>query len=159
MDLAIAQTAAEFAKIANGFCGWCETAFDLQSTEISAAVWLARLYAQALTLPDIEPENLNDPSAISPESLVKADKNLSAFDGYYYRMFFNPDSLSDEEPVMGNLGDDLRDIYKDIKEGLTLFESGELDNALWHWSFLYKVHWGRHASSALFAIHCKAVAL
>ena len=94
-------------------------------------------------------------AAEPPEAaLAKARGNLACFNGWYYREFFDPDPTLEEEPVMGDVGDDLLDTYKDIKAGCLLFERGEATEALWHWSFLHRIHWGRHAVGALFALHC-----
>ncbi len=58
---------------------------------------------------------------------------------------------------MGDVGDDLLDIYQDVRAGLVAFDSGEVSDAAWHWSFLYRIHWGRHAVGGLFALHCMHV--
>ncbi|MNT90328.1 hypothetical protein D3C72_2312100 [compost metagenome] len=58
---------------------------------------------------------------------------------------------------MGDLGDDLMDAYQDIRAGLLLFDEGRARDALWHWSFMHRVHWGRHATSALHALHCMGI--
>ena len=50
--------------------------------------------------------------------------------------------------------DDLGDVYKDVRAGLVLYESGEPNEALWHWQYLHRIHWGRHAVGALFALQC-----
>ena len=65
--------------------------------------------------------------------------------------------MLDEESGMGDIGDDMLDIYKDIKAGCLLFERGEWTEAVWQWSFLHRIHWGRHAVGALFALHCLSI--
>ena len=52
--------------------------------------------------------------------------------------------------------DDLADIYRDLKEGLELYEAGHVAEALWEWSQSFNTHWGRHASSALHALQAYA---
>ena len=126
--------------------------------ESRAATWLARLYAAALMLPPRDAENEDGlPDLPEPES-DRARANLARFNGWYYREVFNPDPEFAEHPVMGDVGDDLLDIYRDVKAGLVLFDLGDLDNAVWHWSFLHKTHWGRHAVGGLLALHCQYVA-
>ena len=56
---------------------------------------------------------------------------------------------------MGDVGDDLLDTYKDIKAGALLSQAGRVEEALWHWSFMHRIHWGRHALGALAALHAK----
>jgi hypothetical protein len=152
------EAVAEFAKVALGFCDWCESSTTDAEREASAAAWLARLYASAIALPKVGPENSKGLSEISAAVLAQAQMSLKAFAGCYYREFFNPDAMLQEAPVVGDLEDDLLDTYKDIKRGLLHFTQGETAIALWHWSFLHRSHWGRHAASAIYALHCKAIA-
>ncbi len=58
---------------------------------------------------------------------------------------------------MGDAGDDLLDAYKDIKGGLILFDQGQTAEAAWHWAYLQRTHWGRHAVGAIFALHCMSL--
>ena len=148
-----------FAEIAQAFCAWCEGSSLGSGTEASAsaAAWLAKLYAEAISLPKVEPENEDGLPSIPEEALARARTNLACFNGLYYREFFEPDPTLNEEPGMGDVGDDLLDTYKDIKAGCLLYEHGETTEALWHWSFLHRIHWGRHAVGALFALHCFSI--
>jgi hypothetical protein len=148
-----------FAEIAHGFCTWCEGPSPGAEAEASAsaAAWLAKLYAAAISLPKVGPKNEDELPSIPEEALAKARINLARFNGWYYREFFDPDPTLNEEPVMGDIGDDLLDTYKDIKAGCLLYERGETTEALWHWSFLHRIHWGRHAVGALLALHCSSI--
>lgn len=58
-----------------------------------------------------------------------------------------------KNPVLGDVGDDLLDTYKDVKAGCLLCEQGRLPLALWHWSLMHRIHWGKHAVGALAALH------
>jgi len=62
-----------------------------------------------------------------------------------------------DESCMGDVGDDLLDVYHDVRGGLVAFDRGEVNDAAWHWSFLHRIHWGRHAVGGLFALHCMHV--
>jgi hypothetical protein len=105
----------------------------------------------------VGPENEDGLPELPPEALAAAKSNLGAFSGRYYREVFDPDPTLDEEPVVGDIGDDLLDTYKDIRAGLVLFDRGEANEALWHWAFLHRIHWGRHAVGAIYALHCLAI--
>ena len=148
-----------FAEIAHGFCTWCEGPSLGAEAEASAnaAVWLAKLYAAAVGLLKVGPENEDGLPSIPEDALAKARANLACFNGWYYREFFDPDPTLNEEPVMGDVEDDILDTYKDMKAGYLLYERGETTEALWHWSFLHRIHWGRHAVGALFALHCFSI--
>lgn len=147
---------SDFAEVARAYCWWCEAAHS-EHSDSQAAYWLSRLYSQALLLPQVGPENEDGLPELPPEALAEATKNLAAFAGRYYREVFDPDPLLADEPVMGDIGDDLLDTYKDVRAGLVLFDRGETNEAMWHWSFLHRIHWGRHAVGAMYALHCLAI--
>lgn len=145
------SAAADFAEAARGYCRWCEGSV---LTDVEAAAWLCRLYASALGLPEVGPENEEGLPDLPAEGLARAEAALASFNGRYYREVFDPDPSLTEEAVVGDLGDDLLDIYKDVRRGLLVYERGDVTDALWHWSFLHRIHWGRHAAGALLALHC-----
>jgi Domain of unknown function (DUF5063) len=142
-----------FTKLASGFCSWCESDSLGVRREAHAAVWLARLHAAALELPEIDGDDGNEMPEIPAPQHQAAERNLGAFNGWYYRTVFNPAPTLDEEPVMGDIGDDLMDTYKDIKIGSLLADQGRIEEAIWQWSFMHRVHWGKHAVGALAALH------
>jgi hypothetical protein len=54
------------------------------------------------------------------------------------------------------LWDDLADIYRDLKDGLTLFALATSDArsaAIGNWQFGYEYHWGDHLMRALVTVH------
>lgn len=149
---------ATFAGLAHEFCRWCEAPSLGMDAPTRAAAWIARLHAAALALPDVDCscfEELPEPPA---PALRRAQANLGAFDGWYYREVFDPDPTLDDKPVIGDVGDDLMDIWLDVRQGLIRFDQGQVREALWHWSWLHRIHWGRHAVGALFALHCRRMA-
>ena len=148
------HAADEFAALARGFCDWCEGPALPASADVSASIWLAKLHAAALTLPEVESENEDGLPPLPEDDASRAAQNLAAFNGFYYREYFDPDPLQSDDSVTGDVGDDLSDIYKDLRAGLVLYEAGKPVEALWHWSFLHRIHWGRHAVGAMFALQC-----
>jgi hypothetical protein len=56
--------------------------------------------------------------------------------------------------VVGDLADDLVDIYRDVSAGSAFHDAGCVDDAIWQWGFSFQTHWGKHASSAIRALHC-----
>lgn len=143
-----------FAGIARGFCLWCESSSPGPASPRTAAIWLARLHAAALELPDAGPGNADGLPDLPADAEENARRNLSACNGWYYREFFDPDPRLVEEPVMGDVGDDLLDVDMDVRGGLVRFDDDDIEAALWHWAHLHRLHWGRHAVGALFALHC-----
>jgi hypothetical protein len=62
------------------------------------------------------------------------------------------------EELAGSLADDLADIYRDVKDGLTLLAAGESESHIvWEWRFGFWSHWGTHAVAALRVIHAHLV--
>ncbi len=70
-----------------------------------------------------------------------------------YRKVFDPHGFEEkDEPVTATLSDDLADIYLDLAGGVALTLGGHIDDACFHWALNYRIHWVRHAMSALTAI-------
>lgn len=60
------------------------------------------------------------------------------------------------ETGLGDLIDDLSDIYKDIKRELYLLDNevyNAKEDAIYNFKLLYDYHWGEHCIEALNAIH------
>jgi hypothetical protein len=70
-----------------------------------------------------------------------------------YGEVFDPTVVPPEEPVVGDVADDVADVYRDVVIGLRLFDAGLHDDALWEWGFGFRTHWGKHAIDAIRAIH------
>src|ERR1700730_3073025 len=113
---------------------------------------LATLYAMAAEMPQVSPSD--DPLAkgMGHEEASALHRKLgSRLPFALYWEMFEPVSPGKEPPapVVGDLSDDLADIYRDLREGLA--QASPADR-IWSWRFNWEVHWGRHAISALRAI-------
>lgn len=151
------ETTAAFAEIAREFCEWAESAPLSEEEEARKAIWLiARLYTHALALAQPASSSDVEGEGISDDEWRVIFKRFGALPFNYYLEFFNPANTEDEEHVIGDLADDLADIYRDIKEGLGLYEKGFTQEALWEWKQSFDIHWGRHATSALHSLHAYA---
>ena len=77
----------------------------------------------------------------------------------FYWCYFDPSEPLDaiEEPCISDLGDDLADIYRDIKPGLRAWETHNdeyLPAIVFDWKEpLFSSHWGVHAVNAMRALH------
>ena len=145
------SAASLFAKLARGYCTWFESGDYGENPFEQAASWLARLYAAALELPNVEPVDAADIE--HHFDVKKVSPNVSIFWNRSYRFLFDPRIASEDEPIQGNLGDDLSDIHDDLMRGLLLFDAGQIENAVFEWRFSHRTHWGQHATGALFGIH------
>jgi Domain of unknown function (DUF5063) len=69
----------------------------------------------------------------------------------FYLMVFEPFAEGDE--VVGRLlSEDLGSVWSDLKPGLDLIGGAHEDDALFDWCDGYRMHWGRHAVAALYAL-------
>lgn len=147
----------DFATRARDFLAWCEHPHDVDNVEafqLASLSTLASLYAAALLLPGVEFREAPEPPVLSPDRRVWLAHNLKALPFRYYWEVFTPtDAAGDKEPVCGDLFDDFLDIYGDVSQGLWLYDQGHLEAAVFTWWQMFGFHWGRHAVSAMHALH------
>jgi hypothetical protein len=140
---------AAFVCQAREFCSFVEKAGTLAVVDRMqrAREHLLELYAAAVSLPCVEsPKGTKAPRSPDPP------KNWSGFDAFEtYWEIFDPYDL--QEAVAGSLSDDLLDVYRDLRRGLTLWDSHNDAGAVWEWKFHFDAHWGNHAVDALRALH------
>lgn len=149
--------ADRFGDEARRFVEWADGTSD--PTPLTAPVALRRVvavYAAALSLPQPWTERVSirraDPIDVTA-SLAAVRGRAAAIPLQHYSEIFSP-HVPQDEPVVGDLVDDLADIYRDLAVGLHLHDAGNIDDALWEWGFNFQAHWGEHASSAIRALHC-----
>lgn len=144
----------EFAALAEEFCRWCENGETLPTQELAEQTsrYLARLQAAVLLLHP-EPEYAELP-LLSPQVRRKVELKFADFSGMYYRECWDPDPQSDEEPSLAEVAEDVLDVYDDLRAGVCMQQAGQTAQALWHWWFCHRVHWGRHAVGGLLALQC-----
>ncbi|MFP8780490.1 DUF5063 domain-containing protein [Hydrogenophaga sp. RWCD_12] len=145
-----------FADVARDYRAWCEgpRATDPMQLLREATRHVARLCATALELPDVEFVDHPDPPDLPKADWDAMFKSFGTLPFGYYREVFDPAIEGMEGPVVGDVADDLADIYKDLVDGLWLLEHGHAVAAVWTWKLTFDSHWGRHAVSALRALHC-----
>jgi hypothetical protein len=154
----------QFVEVAGRYCGLVENYEALTAYELArrAADLLPSLYAAGLALPDVampeaqseKPDAFYD--AVPIKHTAALGRALGEKIGAYNRYWQVPDPFEEEEPVAALLGEDLADLYGDLKRGLIAFDKGtehDAAEAAWHWRFSFGNHWGRHLVSALRALH------
>jgi len=145
-----------FVVGAREFSDWCVSTPVGEVEEARAALsHLLRLYSLALELrfPNEMDYALEGESADDGAWQV-VYRRAAALPFNYYSSVFDPQVVPPEEPGIGDLADDLADIYRDLSGGLSLSAAGHLPEAEWTFLFSFQSHWGRHASSAIGALHC-----
>lgn len=155
------QAAERFAKSAATYCEviesrarWPRAAFLRRVQEV-----LPSLYAEVLVLPDVEPADDQERYPVltieDRASIFNSVEELLGSHSLYWKVY-DPIGVEPEEPLSGNLADDLIGIYRDLQDSLLGWrhgEPGERQNALWEWRFAFQTHWGAHAVDAMRAIH------
>jgi len=146
---------SQFVASARAFCAWAEATAG--SSDVFDAIRLvSRLYADAVTLPGVNDEQLPKGDDIPEVPLAQKQATAERFRTFafqYYWEILTPVTPTAEEPVCGDIADDFCDIYEDVKSGLLDYDSGLQPQAVWHWHFTWGIHWGEHATSALRALH------
>jgi hypothetical protein len=119
---------------------------------------LASLYAAAVSLPDVEGSDDPPRFQMTNDEWQHLFNSLQAILGprSHYREVFDPYDPNECEPVTASLADDLADVYRDLREGLHLWDAGHRHDAVWAWRDGFQSHWGEHATGALRAIHALA---
>lgn len=151
---------AKFAMLAREYCNWCEgeKPADPEQARADAIRHLAGLYVGALGLPRVERNDYPASDAqVSQADWESVYRSCSALPVGYYYCALDPSIDAQFEMGAGDVGDDIADIYRDMKEGLQIWDSGQRDDAAWHWIWTCRLHWGVHALEALRALHLNRV--
>jgi hypothetical protein len=145
-----------FANEAQRFCEWARNPSGDDAGAREALLRVSALYLAGLQLSgdwhsSLEPEPL--PDTVSKAEWQRVYAAVEALPFQYYSEVTNPLDVPPEDAGVGDLADDIADIYRDIAEGLRLYEAGHPREALWQWVFNLTFHWGAHATSAMRALH------
>ena len=147
------QQLEAFFQTVTAFCQWAEGSPTTPDDEANTALrLLAKLCAQVQELPPLFDEE--DPPELPHEEWVVIYKRFGALPFNYYSVYFEPNDTTDPSPGTGDIADDLADIWRDLKGGLALYQKGNHKSAAWEWQNSFNTHWGRHATSALYALQC-----
>jgi Domain of unknown function (DUF5063) len=150
-----------FADVARVYCGFIEedTGADVRAFVSRSLNLLLSLLATVLELPDTKPAKGVVPGSVKHDEWNAVSQRIKTKlgDHDYYWMVFETLQTETPEPIRGSLSDDLSDIWRDLKNGLFVLDSGEQKaaaTAAWHWRFLSETHWGCfHATPAIRALH------
>lgn len=152
MSVSNGSAVSNFVEKAKSYCNIIEEAgqYDLIDRCRQIAQSLAAVYLAGFSLPNVEPSSEKTEKLSVP---VPAQwPGMGRFE--YYWLVYNP---YERDGVVGNsLSDDLLDVYKDLKRGMTIYERGTKDSvmdAIWTWRFDFLTHWGVHATNALKVLH------
>ena len=141
------EKVVKFYNLADQYCRYItENEVSAQSAPMIIEL-LMKLYISVSHLPNAEPETIDLSSDTSEPIVIKISKMISPF---YWEIF---DPYVKEEPVCGELRDDLSEIAEDLMEGMKEYDKGRIGNAVFAWKDGFKTHWGQHVVDALKALH------
>jgi hypothetical protein len=147
----------QFAAAASAFDVWArEGAEQGEAGAREALLHIVRLYSCALRLPDPWSDTLSEepePDRISDEEVAAVAQHCTRLPLNCYGEVFDPMIVPPEEPVVGSLGDDIGDIFREVGGGLRAYQLGLRAEAIWVWGFGFRGHWGEHATGAIRALH------
>jgi hypothetical protein len=143
-------TLDEFAILVRRYCAWADNVLPIESVRAEMLFLrelLAVLYAHALTLPQVDFEWVD--RVLSHEDYQRMYTRFGSLPVGYYGRALDPLNVDSGELSLGDLADDLADIWRDLREGLLLFDSGRCEAAGASWQESFAIHWGEHAVNAL----------
>ncbi len=73
--------------------------------------------------------------------------------GYYNIADPIAQRIGEGQVVVGDGIDDIVDIFKELSEVLWLWENTSANDALWHLTWSFRVHWGMHLRSLQLYLH------
>ena len=147
----------EFAARARQFVNWCDAKHTEESDtrfRFDAQRVIALLYAAGCDLLEVQFQDSPDLPNLTKAQLDEVAANLARLPFRHYWSISMPSEMEEEkpEPGCGDLLDDFLDIYRDLRHGLLLFDTGHTQGAAYHWHQMF-FHWGQHAVDALSALH------
>jgi Domain of unknown function (DUF5063) len=153
-----------FQRAASQFCDLLELDVPQSDSWIREILMaLSDLYVAANKLSMLEPVEFSEDI---PEQLkihhhqweAMCDRVSQVLPQTLYLTYFDLTEALDPEqkPGIGDLADDLADIYRDLKPGLRATGSQDdtaMGAVLFEWQFSFRSHWGDHAVNAMKLLH------
>ncbi len=107
---------------------------------------LRRLVECGEDLPKVEPEEIVYRDSTGQKDACERIRER-ADETFGWERYYRIES-GDGVELMGDLIDDIGDIYLDLRRGLEVFDRSEVDG-IWEWWFGFEAHWGVHARNAI----------
>lgn len=144
-----------FSKLVDQYCRWTDSLEKEDTVDLSVVlILLSELFSKALSLPLSElGETDEDAKRLTQDEWKQIHEKYTPVPFQYYNEIFDPHDFSETKPVIGDLHDDLADIYHDLKQGLILYKNGLVCDAAFEWKSSFNYYWGEHILSAMRAIY------
>lgn len=156
MSSGVPARLTRFAEAAAAYAAWCraEPAAEARADARDALAHLARLVQLALRLELPAVDGDAEYAGTDEAEWRRVYERVGALPVGMYGECLDPLEVPPGETGLGDLADDLADIDRDLVRGLAAWRAGDHAAAEWEWRFHFQVHWGRHATAAMHALHC-----
>lgn len=155
-EILASKSLMDFVEAARSFCLLIETQQSDDSNEFLKILngQLLTLYTLGFKLPVIFIGNIIDFNKdVTREEILEINKFIAQrVPISFYWTVLEPLSFANpQELALGDLIDDLSDIYKDLKRALMQFDNEKpeaKENAVWQFKFDFDNHWEQHCIDA-----------
>lgn len=151
----------EFVTVALEFCTFVETAGEKELFDFmdKAVKLLPLLYLKATLLPEVEPDEDDEPELTVTEDMYESVRNriaelLGEKDSYLET--FHPDMQYSDTPIAAFISENLADVYQDVGNFVSLFRQGNEEVMLQSIALCrtnFQEFWGQQLLNALKALH------
>ena len=151
----------EFVTVALEFCTFVETAGERELFDFmdKAVKLLPLLYLKATLLPEVEPDEDDEPELTVTEDMYESVRNriaelLGEKDSYLET--FHPDMQYIDTPIAAFISENLADVYQDVGNFVSLFRQGNEEVMLQSIALCrtnFQEFWGQQLLNALKALH------
>lgn len=149
----------QIIMIARNFCSLMESSSTISPNQFlfNTQGLLLELFLSGRILPEVKISEKEYLDLLKDEDYKTVLEQIASRCPFqYYNTFLDPfDFTASQETGMGDIVDDLGDIYRDLKRALMLYDSDSADkqqDALWQIKFSFDHHWSAHCIDAVKAI-------
>ncbi|WP_430809761.1 MULTISPECIES: DUF5063 domain-containing protein [unclassified Carboxylicivirga] len=151
----------EFVTVAKEYCSFLESAdnFDRKEFVTIATRIIPLLYIKAAVLPKLEFELEEEiEKTVDALSYAQIQESISAKLGRFndYLEVFTPDMERSDSPIIAFIGEDMADIYQDIKDFISAYRLGVtevMNDAVAAVITNFELYWGQRLVNTLRALH------
>ena len=160
-NLIYERNTLEFVTVALEFCTFVETAGERELFDFmdKAVKLLPLLYLKATLLPDVEPDEDDEPELTVTEDMYESVRTriaglLGEKDSYLET--FHPDMQYSDTPIAAFISENIADVYQDTGNFVSLFRQGNEEVMLQSIALCrtnFQEFWGQQLLNALKALH------
>lgn len=160
-EIVYSRNTIEFVTVAVQFCDYIENIENSNPEDVTDKLTkiLPLLYLKTTLVPSNELESDEDSATTVTEEdynyILSKIYSIYSKDDTYLEVFLD-DMKYSETPISASISEDISDIYQDLKNFITIYERGILENmndALYICIENFKNYWGQKLVNVLRALH------